>query len=194
MSKEYRVYDIDAGQVVVSRDVNFDESAVGLPPPITDEDADDLDFDLLELDDDEPRQVEYKQTGKRKKRLNDEDTAAPRPPVVRQRPGLEASSAPDSNSSRQEEDEETKDSDESTPPMFWRASVNAVETAADLSELSIFEAAVSGPDQVHWRKAIHAELKPMRLRGVFRSHSSRRTSQDDHDQHDQGCESPSQVG
>ena len=149
--------------MVVSRDVNFDESAVGLPPPITDEDADDLDFDLLELDDDEPRQVEYKQTGKRKVRFNDEDTAVPRPCVVRQRPGLEASSAPDSNSSRQEEDEKTKDSDESTPPMCWRVIANAVETAMDLSELSIFEAAVSGPDQVHWRKAIHAELKSMRL-------------------------------
>ena len=167
MSKAYRVYDIEAGQVVVSRDVNFDESTFGLPSPITDEDADDLDFELLDLNDEEPRQVEYKQTGKRKSRLNHEDTAAPRPRAVRQQPGLEESSAPDSNSSRQEEDEETKDSDESTPPVFWRA--NAVETAADLSGPSPFEAAVSGPDQVHWRKAIHAELESMRLRGVFRA-------------------------
>uniref|UniRef100_A0AAV1UEH7 Uncharacterized protein n=1 Tax=Peronospora matthiolae TaxID=2874970 RepID=A0AAV1UEH7_9STRA len=51
---------------------------------------------------------EYKQTGKRKNRLNDEDTAAPRPRAVRQRPGLEESSAPENNSSRQEEDEETE--------------------------------------------------------------------------------------
>ena len=153
--------------MVVSRDVNFDESTFGLPSPITDEDADDLDFELLDLNDEEPRQVEYKQTDKRKSRLNHEDTAAPRPRAVRQRPGLEESSAPDSNSSRQEEDEETKDSDESTPP--WRASANAVETAPDLSEPSTFEAAVSGPDQVHWRKAIHAELESMRLRGVFRA-------------------------
>ena len=29
-SKAYRVYDIEAGQVVISRDVNFDESAFGL--------------------------------------------------------------------------------------------------------------------------------------------------------------------
>ena len=28
---------------------------------------------------------------------------------------------------------------------------------------------MSGPDQVHWRKAIHAELESMRLRGVFRA-------------------------
>uniref|UniRef100_A0AAV1TTH6 Reverse transcriptase Ty1/copia-type domain-containing protein n=1 Tax=Peronospora matthiolae TaxID=2874970 RepID=A0AAV1TTH6_9STRA len=79
------------------------------------------------------------------------------------------SSAPESNSSRQEEDEETKDSDESTPPVFWRASTSAVETAADLSDPSTFEAAVGGPDQVHWRKAIHAELESMRLCGVFRA-------------------------
>uniref|UniRef100_A0AAV1U6K5 Integrase catalytic domain-containing protein n=1 Tax=Peronospora matthiolae TaxID=2874970 RepID=A0AAV1U6K5_9STRA len=130
VSKAYRVYDIEAGQL---------------------------------------RQMEYKQTGKRKNRLNDEDTAAPRPRAVRQRPGLEESSAPENNSSRQEEDEETKDSGDSTPPVFWRASANAVEAAVDLSEPSTFEAAVSGPDQVHWRKAIHAELESMRLRGVFRA-------------------------
>uniref|UniRef100_A0AAV1T6S9 Reverse transcriptase Ty1/copia-type domain-containing protein n=1 Tax=Peronospora matthiolae TaxID=2874970 RepID=A0AAV1T6S9_9STRA len=169
VSKAYRVYDIEAGQVVISRDVNFDESTFGLQLPITDEDVDDLDFELLDLDDEELLQMEYKQTGKRKNRLNDEDTAAPRPRAVRQRPGLEESSAPENNSSRQEEDEETKDSGDSTPPVFWRASANAVEAAVDLSEPSTFEAAVSGPDQVHWRKAIHAELESMRLRGVFRA-------------------------
>uniref|UniRef100_A0AAV1V5S4 Integrase catalytic domain-containing protein n=1 Tax=Peronospora matthiolae TaxID=2874970 RepID=A0AAV1V5S4_9STRA len=150
VSKAYRVYDIEAGQVVISRDVNFDESTFGLPSPITDEDADDLDFELLDLNDEEPRQVEYKQTGKRKNRLSDEDTAAPPPRAVRQRPGLEESTAPENNLSRQEEDEETKDSGDSTPPVFWLATV-------------------SGPDQVHWRKAIHAELESVRLRGVFRA-------------------------
>uniref|UniRef100_A0AAV1U9T2 Reverse transcriptase Ty1/copia-type domain-containing protein n=1 Tax=Peronospora matthiolae TaxID=2874970 RepID=A0AAV1U9T2_9STRA len=169
VSKAYRVYDIEAGQVVISRDVNFDESTFGLQLPITDEDVDDLDFELLDLDDEELRQMEYKQTGKRKNRLNDEDTAAPRPRAVRQRPGLEESSAPENNSSHQEEDNETKDSGDSIPPVFWRASANAVEAAVDLSEPSTFEAAVSGPDQVHWRKAIHAEIESMRLRGVFRA-------------------------
>ena len=134
VSKAYRVYDIEAGQVVVSRDVNFDESTFGLTPPISDEDADDLDFELLDLNDEGPRQVEYKLTGKRKSSLNDEDTADPPPRAVRQRPGLEESSAPDRNSSRQEEDEETKGFDVSTPPVFWRASANAIETAIDLSE------------------------------------------------------------
>uniref|UniRef100_A0AAV1VE54 Retroviral polymerase SH3-like domain-containing protein n=1 Tax=Peronospora matthiolae TaxID=2874970 RepID=A0AAV1VE54_9STRA len=119
VSKAYRVFDIEEGRVVVSRDVNFDESTFGLQLPITDEDVDDLDFELLDLDDEELRQMEYQQTVKRKNRLNDEDTAAPRPRAVRQRPGLEESSAPENNSSRQEEeDEETKDSGDSTPPVF----------------------------------------------------------------------------
>ncbi|CAH0520482.1 unnamed protein product [Peronospora belbahrii] len=48
-----------------------------------------------------------------------------------------------------------------------RASANAVEAAVELSEPSTFEAAVTGPDQVHWRKATHAELESMQLRGVF---------------------------
>ena len=57
---------------------------------------------------------------------------------------------------------------DSSPPVFWRASANAVESK-DLSEPTTFQDAVSGPDQVHWRKAIQAELKSMRLRGVFRA-------------------------
>ena len=39
----------------------------------------------------------------------------------------------------------------------------------DLSEPSTFDAVVSGPDQIHWRKAIQAELESMRLRGAFRA-------------------------
>ncbi|KAG3199368.1 hypothetical protein PC129_g24129 [Phytophthora cactorum] len=174
VSKAYRLYDIEAGQVVISRDVNFDESAFGLSPRISDEDVDDLDVDSLDIDDDGPRQTEYKQTGKRKSRPSDEDEATRRPHTVRHRPGLEEASAPDSSSSshRVDADEEEKSGDqdeESTPPVFWRASANAVEATVDLSEPSTFQEAVNGPDQVHWRKAIHAELKSMRLRGVFRA-------------------------
>ncbi|KAG3023006.1 hypothetical protein PC121_g24825 [Phytophthora cactorum] len=44
VSKAYRLYDIEAGQVVISRDVNFDESTFGLSPTISDEDVDDLDW------------------------------------------------------------------------------------------------------------------------------------------------------
>uniref|UniRef100_A0AAV1TI94 Reverse transcriptase Ty1/copia-type domain-containing protein n=1 Tax=Peronospora matthiolae TaxID=2874970 RepID=A0AAV1TI94_9STRA len=168
-SKAYRVYDIEAGQVVISRDVNFDESAFGLSPPTTTEDANDIDFDSLDLDDEAPGQAQYKQTGKRKGRPHDEGVPAPPTRTVRQRPGLEESSAPDNHTTQQEEDEETKNADASTPPVFWRASANAIETAVDLSEPSTFEAAVSGPDQVHWREAIRAELESMRLREVFRA-------------------------
>ncbi|KAG2761114.1 Retrovirus-related Pol polyprotein from transposon TNT 1-94 [Phytophthora cactorum] len=172
VSKAYRLYDIEAGQVVISRDVNFDESAFGLSPRISDEDVDDLDVDSLDIDDDGPRQTEYKQTGKRKSRPSDEDEATRRPHTVRHRPGLEEASAPDSSSSshRVDADEEEKSDDqdeESTPPVFWRASANAVEATVDLSEPSTFQEVVNGPDQVHWRKAICAELKSMRLRGVF---------------------------
>ena len=53
--------------------------------------------------------------------------------------------------------------------MFWHASANNVEAAADLSEQSTYEEAVSGLDQVHWRKDIGAELASMKLRGVFRA-------------------------
>ncbi|KAG3122720.1 Retrovirus-related Pol polyprotein from transposon TNT 1-94 [Phytophthora cactorum] len=174
VSKAYRLYDIEAGQVVISRDVNFDESAFGLSPRISDEDVDDLDVDSLDIDDDGPRQTEYKQTGKRKSRPSDEDEATRRPHTVRHRPGLEEASAPDSSSSshRADADEEEKHGDEdddSTPPVFWRASANAVEATVDLSEPSTFQEAVNGPDQVHWRKAIRAELESMRLRGVFRA-------------------------
>ena len=67
-------------------------------------------------------------------------------------------------------DEEEKDAsnqdDDFTPPTYWRASANAVE-ASDLAEPATFQDAFNGPDQVHWRKAIQAELESMRLRGFF---------------------------
>ncbi|KAG2963948.1 hypothetical protein PC120_g27454 [Phytophthora cactorum] len=47
--------------------------------------------------------------------------------------------------------------------------VTKMKTTVDLSKPSTFQEAVNGPDQVHWRKAIRAELKSMRLRGVFRA-------------------------
>uniref|UniRef100_H3H945 Integrase catalytic domain-containing protein n=1 Tax=Phytophthora ramorum TaxID=164328 RepID=H3H945_PHYRM len=86
VSKAYRLYDIEAGQVVVSRDVNFDESAFGLSAHTSDEDVDDaaLDLDALDLDDnDGPRQVSFKQTGKRKSRPSGDDDTARRSRPVR---------------------------------------------------------------------------------------------------------------
>uniref|UniRef100_A0AAV1VDV9 Polyprotein n=1 Tax=Peronospora matthiolae TaxID=2874970 RepID=A0AAV1VDV9_9STRA len=55
VSKAYRVYDIEAGQVMISRDVNFDESAFGMSMLISDDDVDGLDFESIDLDDEEPR-------------------------------------------------------------------------------------------------------------------------------------------
>uniref|UniRef100_A0AAV1UAU9 Integrase catalytic domain-containing protein n=1 Tax=Peronospora matthiolae TaxID=2874970 RepID=A0AAV1UAU9_9STRA len=143
--------------------LGYEEASKAYRPPTTAEDADDIDFDSLDLDDEAPGQAQYKQTGKRKSRPHDEGVPAPPTRTVRQRPGLEESSAPDNHTTHQEEDEETKNADASTPPVFWRASANAIETAVDLSEPSTFEAAVGGPDQVHWREAIRAELESMRL-------------------------------
>lgn len=170
-SKAYRVYDIEAGQVVISRDVNFDESRFGLDSPrLDDDDVDDMDFDSLGIDKDGEQQPTYQQTGKRKTRASEETTAATTPRAVRHRPGLEEASAPNERRFRADEEEKHEDNeDESVPRTFWQASANAVEAATDLSEPSTFQDAVSGPDQVHWRKAIRAELESMRLRGVFRA-------------------------
>uniref|UniRef100_A0AAV1VDY6 Polyprotein n=2 Tax=Peronospora matthiolae TaxID=2874970 RepID=A0AAV1VDY6_9STRA len=173
VSKAYRVYDIEAGQVMISRDVNFDESAFGLSILISDDDVDGLDFESIDLDDEEPRPRHFKQTGKRKAQPSHDNDDASMPRAVRQRPGLEESSAPDDLSSRRaNEDEERKSEEQHDTPTssaFWHASANAVEAAVDFSEPSTFEEAVSGPDQVHWRKAIDAELDSMKLRGVFRA-------------------------
>uniref|UniRef100_A0AAV1TKR7 Integrase catalytic domain-containing protein n=1 Tax=Peronospora matthiolae TaxID=2874970 RepID=A0AAV1TKR7_9STRA len=117
-SKAYRVYDIEAGQVVISRDVNFDDTAFGLSSPTTTEDADDIVFVSLDLDDEAPGQAQYKQTGKCKSRPHDEGVPAPPTRTVRQRPGLEESSVPDNHTTYQEEDEEAKNADASTPPVF----------------------------------------------------------------------------
>lgn len=81
--------------------------------------------------------------------------------------GLEESSAP-SPTSDQEDEENNDDEDPLTNPMFWRASANTV-VIPDHNEPTTFQEAVSGLDQVHWHKAIQAELKSMRLRGVFRA-------------------------
>ena len=52
MSKAYRIFDIEAGQVVITRDVNFDESSFGFSPEFTEEVVEDtaLDFDSLAID------------------------------------------------------------------------------------------------------------------------------------------------
>ena len=69
-SKAYRVYGIEAGQVVISRDVNLNEGSFRLSPPTINEDVNDIGFDSFELHDTGPGQVQYKQTGKPKSRPN----------------------------------------------------------------------------------------------------------------------------
>uniref|UniRef100_A0AAV1UAJ0 Uncharacterized protein n=1 Tax=Peronospora matthiolae TaxID=2874970 RepID=A0AAV1UAJ0_9STRA len=76
---------------------------------ISDDDVDGLDFESIDLDDEEPRPRHFKQTGKRKAQPSHDNDDASMPRAVRQRPGLEESSAPDDLSSRRaNEDEERK--------------------------------------------------------------------------------------
>uniref|UniRef100_A0AAV1UPL8 Reverse transcriptase Ty1/copia-type domain-containing protein n=1 Tax=Peronospora matthiolae TaxID=2874970 RepID=A0AAV1UPL8_9STRA len=182
VSKSYRAYDIEADQVVISRDVTFDESTLGFSPRLLQEIVDDTALDIESMDiSDEPHPMQFKQTGKRKSRSNSQEQVLQRTLLERRGTGLEEASAPDDSESHQAKrrssardnlDEEQKGSDEdnedATPQVFWRASANAVE-GTDLSEPTTFEDAVGGPDQVHWRKAICAELDSMKLRSVFRA-------------------------
>uniref|UniRef100_A0AAV1UBG6 Reverse transcriptase Ty1/copia-type domain-containing protein n=1 Tax=Peronospora matthiolae TaxID=2874970 RepID=A0AAV1UBG6_9STRA len=125
--------------------------------------------------------MQFKQTRKRKSRSNSQEQVLQWTLLERRGTGLEEASAPDDfeshqakrrSSTRDNLDEEQKGSDEdnedATPQVFWRASANAVE-GTDLSEPTTFKDAVGGPDQVHWRKAVCAELDSMKLRGVFRA-------------------------
>ncbi|KAG6590536.1 Integrase catalytic core protein [Phytophthora cinnamomi] len=173
-SKAYRVYDIEAGQVVISRDVTFDESSFDDSKAADGEEVNRLTdvFDDMQVSDDSGTRV-FTQAGKRKSRPDNQDRDNVRRP--RRSAGLEEASAPGrseddqrESTAAQEEKSEEDDEDGSTPPMFWRASANAVE-ASDSAEPKTFQEAVNGPDQVQWRKAIRAELKSMRLRGVFRA-------------------------
>uniref|UniRef100_A0AAV1UWJ1 Integrase catalytic domain-containing protein n=1 Tax=Peronospora matthiolae TaxID=2874970 RepID=A0AAV1UWJ1_9STRA len=179
-SKAYRVYYIEAGQVVISRDITFDESTFyfSMDRPSDDDEDAELDLDFLAINEDDVRQTVYKQTGKRKSEARPGMSRSARP-----RTGLEQASAPEHVSNRHQKrrssapetmSDDEKDAsvydqdDDSTPPTFWRASANAVE-ATDLAEPVTFQDAINGPDQSHWRNAVKAELKSMHLRGVFRA-------------------------
>ena len=183
MSKAYRIYDIEENRVMISRDVTFNESVFAFSPTLPQESVDDtaLDFDSMIISD-EPHPMQFKQTGKRKDRSNNQERVSQRTLPARHGAGLEEASAPEDLESRQAKrrsstrtnhDEERKgsgeDDDDATPQAFWQASANIVEGSADLSEPTTFKDAVGGQDQVHWRKAICAELDSMKLRGVFRA-------------------------
>uniref|UniRef100_A0AAV1U9U7 Integrase catalytic domain-containing protein n=1 Tax=Peronospora matthiolae TaxID=2874970 RepID=A0AAV1U9U7_9STRA len=203
-SKAYRVYDIEAGQVVISRDITFDESTFDFSmdrPSDDDEDAE-LDLDLLAINEDDVHQTVYKQTGKRKSEARPGMSRSARP-----RTGLEQASAPEHVSNRhqkrrssapetmsdEEEDANVYDQDDdSTPPTFWRASANAVE-ATDLAEPVTFQDAINCPDQAHWRNAVKAELKSMHLRGVFRAAKTAKRPRRDRHQAIYGLKQASRV-
>uniref|UniRef100_A0AAV1THW8 Integrase catalytic domain-containing protein n=1 Tax=Peronospora matthiolae TaxID=2874970 RepID=A0AAV1THW8_9STRA len=156
-SKAYRVYDIEAGQVVISRDITFDESTFDFSmdrPSDDDEDAQ-LDLDLLAINEDECVKPSTRRLASAR---------------VKQDPACHKrrSSAPETMSDDEEDASVYDQDDDSTPPTFWRASANAME-ATDLAEPVTFQDAINGPDQAHWRNAVKAELKSMHILGVFRA-------------------------
>ena len=136
-------------------------------------------LDFLEISDEDVHQTIYKQTGKRINRVNSGTLRS-----TRYRNGLEKNaSTPEYSSNRHPKrrlstrgvmnaDEEENKRALTIKVMirlrqhFWRASANAVE-AVDQSEPTTFQEAINGPDQVHWRNAVEAELKSMRLREVL---------------------------
>ncbi|KAF1332330.1 putative Integrase, partial [Globisporangium splendens] len=159
-SKACRVYDIEGDKVVISRDVNFDEAVIG--GTLLNDSADGM-TDILN-------------------RLEDIEIEGTRPLSVFKCTGKRHAGTSQSAEIPTNADESTTEADESdedgatrrstrrriSPVEWWRASANMVEVR-DLSEPTSFQEAVSGAEQVHWRNAIRAELKSMRLRGVFRA-------------------------
>ena len=118
MSKAYRVYDIQAGQVMINRDVNRDESGLSLLMLISDEDVNGLNFESIDIYNEESRPKNFKQTGKHKDQPSNEDIDASMPRAVRQRPDLEEARAPDDRSSRRaNEGEETKSEEQHDTPI-----------------------------------------------------------------------------
>ncbi|KAG6586647.1 Integrase catalytic core protein [Phytophthora cinnamomi] len=73
-SKAYRVYDIEAGQVVISRDVTFDESSFDDSKADAGEEVNRFTdvFDDMQVSDDSVTRV-FTQAGKRKSRLDNQD-------------------------------------------------------------------------------------------------------------------------
>ncbi|CEG46822.1 integrase [Plasmopara halstedii] len=89
--------------------------------------------------------------------------------------GLEEAGAPEDFSERRAKRRSVErmasnhtSENKTAPPVFWRASANLIEVD-DLSDTTTYQDAVNGSDQIHWRKAICAELDSMKLRGIFRA-------------------------
>uniref|UniRef100_A0AAV1VML5 Reverse transcriptase Ty1/copia-type domain-containing protein n=1 Tax=Peronospora matthiolae TaxID=2874970 RepID=A0AAV1VML5_9STRA len=108
--------------------------------------------------------MQFKQTGQRKSRSNSQEQVLQRTLPERRGTGLEEASAPDDfeshqakrrSSARDNLDKERKGSEEDN------------ENAKP--QPTTFKDAVGGPDRVHWRNEICAELDSMKLRGAFRA-------------------------
>ncbi|KAF1318415.1 putative Integrase, partial [Globisporangium splendens] len=141
--------------VVISRDVNFDESVIG--GSLLNNSAGGVSELLTRLEaidiEGGYRLSDFKYTGKRRAGAS------------------QSAEIPTEDDVKDDNDDgATRRSTRQriSPVEWWRASANMV-VATDMSAPTSFQEAVSGPDQVHWRDAIRAELKSMRLRGVFRA-------------------------
>ncbi|CEG39828.1 FOG: Transposon-encoded proteins with TYA, reverse transcriptase, integrase domains in various combinations [Plasmopara halstedii] len=96
LPKAYRVYDIQAQQVVISRDVLFDESCSGdlEVDTLDDVDAANLDFGLLEIEDDDYLYTtSFTQKGKRKLWTQEHNPTCKGPGSKYCQTGLEEASA-----------------------------------------------------------------------------------------------------
>ena len=135
------------------------------------EDLDELDMELLNLATLDQHVVDFCMSGKRRNRPS-KDEGISGPQVVRRRAGLEKASEPQDRSTRlADEDMEEENMTQDLPrmsgsPRLWRASVNAIESPTDLMKPSTFEEAITGTDQVHWRKAIRASALDADLRSI----------------------------
>ncbi len=181
-SKAYRLYDIEGGKVVISRDVKFDETVMGSRRfDMVTEDISDV-FHRMDINPsdhtslDAPAQQaphgqvsdpplllqgdeDMSNPNKRKRSVGRNDHADDDcEDEVKSDSGDGQSSQPTRRSSRTRME----------PIEWWKASANAVEVA-DAAEPQTFQQAIHSPDAVHWRKAIREELKSLRERGVYRA-------------------------
>uniref|UniRef100_A0AAV1TK72 Integrase catalytic domain-containing protein n=1 Tax=Peronospora matthiolae TaxID=2874970 RepID=A0AAV1TK72_9STRA len=96
VSKAYRVYDIEADQVVISHNATFDESTLGFSPMLPQENVDDTALDIESMIiSDEPHPMQFKQNGKRKSRSNSQEQVLQRTLLKSRGAGLEEASTID---------------------------------------------------------------------------------------------------
>ena len=150
-SKAYRVYDIETGKVVISRDVTFDEQTFG----IKQEEKNDVEIEIMKgiedivIEDEANYKQEYKRSNKRKSFQGKTDEE-------------------EINHSNDNHENPRRSTRPRTEPIeWWKASANLVETS-DSAEPTTYHEAVTGSNQVYWRKAIQAELDSMQVRQVFK--------------------------